>query len=142
MTTDLIRVDDDITVRATRMDPSIKQRWVSALRSGSYHQGRNFLRRENDYCCLGVLCDLHAQSYSQDWTLYGQRTTKQGGTPRQIFQYDGFDSVLPEQVVDWSGLDAQDPIVAHDEDLTSITKLNDLTGLSFEQIADLIEEQF
>lgn len=142
MTTDLIRVNDDITVRATRMDPSIKQRWVSALRSGSYHQGRNFLRRENDYCCLGVLCDLHAQSYSQDWTLYGQLTTTQDSTPLQVFEYDGFDSVLPEQVVEWSGLDAQDPIVAHDEGLTSITKLNDLKGLSFEQIADLIEEQF
>lgn len=142
MITDLIRVDDDITVRATRMDPSIKRRWVSALRSGSYHQGRNFLRLGNDYCCLGVLCDLHAQSYSQDWMLYGQRTTTQDGTPRQIFQYDGFDSVLPEQVVEWSGLDAQDPIVAHDEGLTSITKLNDLKGLSFEEIADLIGEQF
>ena len=141
-TTDLIRVNDDIEVRATRMDPSIKQRWVSALRSGSYHQGRNFLRRENDYCCLGVLCDLHAQSYSQDWTLQEQRTTTQDGTARSIFQYDGFYSVLPEQVVEWSGLDAQDPVVAHDEDLTSITKLNDLKGLSFEQIADLIEEQF
>lgn len=136
MTTDLIRVDDDITVRATRMDPSIKRRWVSALRFGSYHQGRNFLRQGNHYCCLGVLCDLHAQSYSQDWMLDGQRTT------RQIFQYDGFDSVLPEQVVEWAGLDAQDPIVAHDEDLASITRLNDVKGLSFEQIADLIEEQF
>ena len=138
MTTDLIHVND-ITVRATRMDPSVKQRWVSALRSGSYHQGRNFLRRGNDYCPLGVLCDLHAQSYSRDWM---KGVTTQDSAPIQVFQYSGFDSVLPEQVVEWSGLDAQDPIVAHDADLTSITKLNDLKGLSFEQIADLIEEQF
>ena len=140
MTTDLIHVNDDTTVRATRMDPSIKQRWVSALRSGSYDQGRNHLRSNNKYCCLGVLCDLHAQSYSQLWDL--GRGPYDSDPRRMIFEYGGEEAILPEQVVEWSGLDAQDPIVAHDEDLTSITKLNDLKGLSFEEIADLIEEQF
>jgi hypothetical protein len=138
MTTDLIHVTDDITVRATRMDPSIKQRWVSALRSGSYHQGRDFLRCDQSYCCLGVLCDLHARSHALDWCDFGSES----GSGRRIYAYDDLEAVLPERVVAWSGLDAQDPVVAHDESLTSITKLNDLKGLSFEQIADLIEEQF
>jgi len=35
-----------------------KRKWVKALRSGKYDQGRGKLYRagENDYCCLGVAC--------------------------------------------------------------------------------------
>lgn len=44
------------------MNPEIKTKWVEALRSGKYKQGKKSLRsREGDkYCCLGVLCDLYA----------------------------------------------------------------------------------
>src|SRR6267154_3512665 len=39
-----------------------KDKWVKALRSGEYAQGRNFLCKEGkEYdrvCCLGVLCDI------------------------------------------------------------------------------------
>lgn len=36
---------------------SLKARWVAALRSGEYEQGRCRLRSHDDhYCCLGVLC--------------------------------------------------------------------------------------
>jgi hypothetical protein len=40
------------------MDAEIKTKWVEALRSGKYAQGRNRLRRGDTFCCLGVLCDL------------------------------------------------------------------------------------
>jgi hypothetical protein len=40
------------------MDCDAKKKWVDALRSGKYAQGRNALRKRNRYCCLGVLCDL------------------------------------------------------------------------------------
>lgn len=45
------------------MDKKIKKRWVAALRSGKYKQGRGHLRKGKDrrsatYCCLGVLCDI------------------------------------------------------------------------------------
>jgi hypothetical protein len=41
------------------MDQEIKKRWVEALRSGKYRQGRERLRStDNDFCCLGVLCDV------------------------------------------------------------------------------------
>jgi hypothetical protein len=41
------------------MDSKIKAQWVTALRSGEYHQGCNTLRTNLDgYCCLGVLCDI------------------------------------------------------------------------------------
>lgn len=37
---------------------SLKARWVAALRSGEYKQGEGQLRRNEEYCCLGVLCDV------------------------------------------------------------------------------------
>lgn len=47
------------------MNPEVKQRWLDALRSGKYKQGKRYLRaasKQNHdsyaYCCLGVLCDL------------------------------------------------------------------------------------
>lgn len=48
------------------MTPELKAKWVEALRSGKYAQGKRALRTgrdkpENDlFCCLGVLCDLIA----------------------------------------------------------------------------------
>ena len=40
------------------MDPKLKRKWLAALRSGKYLQGRNRLRRGNRFCCLGVLADV------------------------------------------------------------------------------------
>ena len=44
------------------MDKKTKKQWVAALRSGEYEQGTSWLRREKNgteqFCCLGVLCDL------------------------------------------------------------------------------------
>lgn len=40
------------------MNPEIKTKWLEALRSGKYKQGKNFLRIEDRFCCLGVLCDI------------------------------------------------------------------------------------
>lgn len=44
------------------MKPELKKRWVKALRSGKYKQGKNYLRRQTPegdrYCCLGVLCEI------------------------------------------------------------------------------------
>lgn len=36
----------------------VLKKWVIALRSGQYKQGRSFLCRDNQYCCLGVLCEI------------------------------------------------------------------------------------
>ena len=37
------------------MDQELKARWVEALRSGRYKQGKNYLFEDGRYCCLGVL---------------------------------------------------------------------------------------
>jgi hypothetical protein len=40
------------------VDQEIKTLWVEALRSGYYKQGKNVLKDNNRYCCLGVLKHL------------------------------------------------------------------------------------
>ena len=40
------------------MTPELKSRWLAALRSGEYEQGRNTMNRQGRMCCLGVLCDV------------------------------------------------------------------------------------
>jgi len=41
------------------MNQELKQKWIEALRSGKYIQGQGALRSvdEDEYCCLGVLCE-------------------------------------------------------------------------------------
>lgn len=42
-----------------KMDPTFKQLWLEALRSGKYKQGQGRLRDRNSrFCCLGVLSDV------------------------------------------------------------------------------------
>lgn len=59
------------------MEQALKDRWVTALRSGDYEQTNGYLRREDGegkigYCCLGVLKDIQgctwkaATTYNED----------------------------------------------------------------------------
>lgn len=44
-----------------KMDTKIGRKWVKALRSGKYLQGKGKLESEDSppkYCCLGVLCEV------------------------------------------------------------------------------------
>lgn len=50
------------------MDAEIKQKWVEALRSGKYEQGKHFLHRGEKWCCLGVLADLICPKSKQEFT--------------------------------------------------------------------------
>lgn len=47
------------------MDKELKEKWIAALRSGNYTQGRYILRDKlrSTHCCLGVL----AEQLDNDW---------------------------------------------------------------------------
>lgn len=109
------------------MNASIKQAWVEALRSGKYKQGRHSLREGNCYCCLGVLTDLYAKKHNLKWEGRGP------GRSQRCFL--GCLATLPMAVVEWAGTASDNPSVADKQ----LTTLND-EGVSFEDIADLIEE--
>ena len=46
------------------MDAQLKAKWVAALRSGQFTQGRDYLYNpsKGSYCCLGVLCAINGIS--------------------------------------------------------------------------------
>lgn len=37
------------------MDKELKAKWIKALRSGKYQQTQYYLKRDDAYCCLGIL---------------------------------------------------------------------------------------
>jgi hypothetical protein len=110
------------------MKAELKQLWVAALRSGKYAQGKSYLRVKNEYCCLGVLCDLMEP---KGWSLrlkpvvggeynhvFGRRTLI-GGFNNTCFTIK--EGVLPEETLD------------------VLVKMND-EEISFAEIANKIEE--
>ena len=107
------------------MNPDIKQKWIEALRSGKYEQGFSVLKKNNRYCCLGVLCELHSKITNREW-IQGEDGES----------YDDCDTYLPDVVVEWAGLNSDDPSVV---DSLSLAQLNDV-GQTFEQIAEFIEK--
>ena len=40
------------------MTPELKTKWIEALRSGKYEQGKHYLKVNGKFCCLGVLCEV------------------------------------------------------------------------------------
>lgn len=101
------------------MKAEIRQRWLEALRSEKYSQGRNLLRQEgNAFCCLGVLCDLVDPD---GWRF-------EEGLGR--YDHSGYVGHLPGAVGAVAGL-------VGDQCFT-LMGMND-NGQSFAQIADWIE---
>lgn len=44
-----------MSTKFEKLDPEFKKKWIEALRSGKYKQGRHCLGdSERGYCCLGV----------------------------------------------------------------------------------------
>ncbi len=121
------------------MKPQVKEKWLNALRSGEYQQGKHSLRVENNFCCLGVLTDLYVQENSDGcWvevgTNYGFRDNHRGDN-----YYDT--EYLPELVINWAGLEEENPTVrVADGCYECISNLND-TDYTFARIADIIEKQ-
>ena len=114
------------------MKPDIADRWVAALRSGEYEQGRSVLRStDNTYCCLGVLCDLAAQDgvgeWSEPWPDLGPDFADADG------EYSCY--LPPPGVMRWAGLKNNGGYLPAGE---SLWRLND-DGLSFGEISDVIQ---
>lgn len=106
------------------MNPDVKAKWVQALRSGKYKQGRGSLREHDAYCCLGVLCDIHAKETGGHWDTRGE--------------YLDCGGILPVSVRCWAGLESRDPEVGGYYSGHCLSTHND-NGRPFPEIADLIE---
>lgn len=112
------------------MKASIKKKWVRALRSGKYKQGRIGLHHKptNSFCCLGVLCDVQGLAWDKNfensaWTMYI--------FPRVNGVIGQSSASIKEEYADHIGLTG--------EDQGTLVSMND-SGISFSEIADYIEE--
>jgi hypothetical protein len=111
------------------MNQEIKQKWVAALRSGEYVQGLGALNISGKFCCLGVLCDLHAKETGNVWK------GEDGVLLPKKKKYEEQTAVLPKVVQRWAELPHNNPDIPGRRSLAS---LND-AGKTFIEIADLIE---
>ena len=119
------------------MKPEIKQKWVEALRSGEYSQGKLSLYDGTNYCCLGVLCNLYMNEKNETWYYLT------GEICSDSYYCNGESELLPEYVMDWAELNRQDPLVNENSlHFNSLVGLNDTLNYTFAQIADVIEAQF
>ena len=76
------------------MNEQVKDKWVAALKSGKYKQARGYLKTENGYCCLGVLCELFiAESNELNVGGYDHITT-----------YNRECAYLPAEVLRWADM--------------------------------------
>ena len=122
------------------MNQDVKQKWITALRSGEYKQTGGRLRKGDSYCCLGVLTDL----YDKDKDIKCHAWHEEDGHYGYKSGDEIVEATLPESVMKWADLDELNPIVRDDrmgEPLTSLAYLNDNEGLDFNQLADIIEKQ-
>jgi hypothetical protein len=120
------------------MRTEIKNKWVSALRSGEYKQTFDTLRDNYGFCCLGVLCDLYIDQ-SEDFTEE-QRSYWNNAHEFLVAKdpnYDNEVAVLPASVMNWAGMKTSDGTIG----LDSLASLND-QGMEFDQIADVIDDKW
>ena len=113
------------------MKKEIAGKWIEALRSGKYTQGKNFLNKNNKYfCCFGVLCELalseglHIPKVPESYSSNCEKSL--------IYKYDYNIQFLPVSVKKWAGINTSDPALA--EEMISMNDQNS----SFDKIADFI----
>lgn len=109
------------------MDVELKAKWVKALRSGEYKQGRGYLRQveSNSFCCLGVLCDIiDPENWRELEDMYSFSKKSTDGS-----EYYG---VMPPETKNMAGVSA-------DEE-QRLMEMNDNKHNSFEEIAGYIEK--
>lgn len=105
------------------MDAELKRKWVEALRSGKYQQGKSALRCEDQFCCLGVLCDISGA---------GQWNETHHGIYEYVVRGNSSRMGPPEP---W-----QNSIGLRLEESGELWRMNDIRDKSFAEIADYIEQ--
>lgn len=112
-----------------KMPKEMKEKWVKALRSGEYTQGRGCLEMNGTYCCLGVL-----QMVTDGYTERSPGSALQTLPSQQWYEDHG----IIDCVMDSTNYLRKTTY--------TLANMNDGNGphlqarLSFPQIADWIEE--
>lgn len=127
-----------------KINEEIKAKWVAALRSGEYKQGRGSLRKVDSkgvdrFCCLGVLCDIYTkEKETTKWIEPGRWVVE------NEYSFGGDTTMPPKNVNEWVGLGDTTPWsdmqIKASSKYGTLYELND-SGSPFKKIADYIEAQ-
>ena len=98
------------------------RKWIQALRSGKYNQTRYILHDSQGYCCLGVACDI----------LIPHKLKNLNGDGKMI----GWSPYNQSNVPKWLKLINDDFKIKTG---TYLMACNDILGMSFNEIADVLE---
>ena len=97
-----------------KLPQEFKEKWVTALRSGKYEQGKGRLKNGlGEYCCIGIFCEVNNIPYNET-SMLDQRGDEIGYKPLQDF-------IGPKTDILW--------------------RKNDTNNESFSEIADYIEKE-
>jgi hypothetical protein len=110
------------------MNKKLKKKWIKALNSGDFEQGRLYLHHAetNKFCCLGVLCDLVVDEISTVLTYHSDDNS---------YRWGGFVDMtnrLNSVVLGYTGLT--------DREQHKLINLNDHRRKSFKKIAKYIKK--
>ncbi len=117
-----------------KMNPEVKTKWVAALRSGDYEQGRTYLNNNGKFCCLGVLSEIAvAEGIVDTREIYGIVSYGLNGSARGDGGWESAGVTKP--IREWANIESN-PRMGNNDAMS----MNDSFGYTFDQIADEIEE--
>jgi hypothetical protein len=130
------------------MKKEVAKKWIKALRSGKYKQGKGYLKQftsknEPRHCCLGVLCELYDQQMKKNHkkTLFAEHMIdSESGTFVEFISFNKHDGGLPKEVREWANMiNPCGEFVNNKDRVEYLSDLND-DGKKFSTIADIIEK--
>ena len=119
------------------LSPTVKRKWLAALRSGKYKQGESYMynKYDNSYCCLGVLCEIEGANTKQMHKIE---------LPAEIGMFTELVPNASELTKAQKELNNTNDFFAfsvmYKGKMTSLAYMND-DGISFSEIADVIEKK-
>ncbi len=131
-----IALVQEVLMEESKMDQELKAKWLTALRSGEYEQGKGALctvdHGDKRFCCLGVLADVAGEPWI-DASHPAERSVgvSRFGVPRNGDTYHVYVGVPPHGFHGLSG-----------QVMRKLWLMNDGEGVArrlFGEIADWIE---
>ncbi len=107
------------------------KKWIKALRSGKYKQGKQTLKRNDEFCCLGVACEI----FKDELDLHIEEAKTDRGDV--IIYYNNKAGSLPNEVRKHIGL-RYSAGATDNLSLRHLSSMND-SGKTFDEIADHLE---
>lgn len=130
------------------MKQKVMKKWIKALLSGKYKQGKGLLKQQDknkvSHCCLGVLCELYNEDMRKNKkkTLPEELTYGTYSFDNTRYRIGGQTEKLPKPVRRWAGFSSNlGDFVVKDGSCNSLAAMND-DGKTFKTIAKTIEKQW